>query len=660
MSLKTVHETTRSSTVFAPIAAFPPIEWAAVIDDIVLAIWLRCKHSDVVGFARTCDRFYKLLINRRIGDVFWVGLARSSFPYLTVEQAQLSGPSFFKKHNVIWNSLRRANLNEGSSSSWVQQCSELPCSKIPESALLDNEGKGLLLCSKDMKVRRYGFDSATSNPAPQKTGNGDSAFHVLEGPVCMDRNGQFFAVGTDTDERACVNLLNIETGAVEKTFFVGAQNSHIKPPYSSDADLMTMLMTLGQSFIKKFSGGMCIQSLCATDRYVIALAKEDCNRASLGCMLIWDRNAPHGHRVPKMQFKIDSVTDMQLKCDTIYWVVRGLAIGCDLCFLNLDDIDKHNPKDVDFFIKKQVKRYCVFYRKEDGSDRQVEIKSFITEGSFIFFHCIANGISDLRIMKKEGGSWQYQKSLETVSSISHIRKESGFIAAFLEENNSVQFFDFSPDYQQLQSEINKELSPITNNLTSLGTFGLSQQQCFQYFDRHWLGSLNQIGISSLADFEMILNLLPRSTAPRFIPHFTDNLEDASLFIGGLVRGQKVIEKYNRWLRNKNCSFIANPWEPVSDKVYSLYDALRAHWKSNGSYSKGEACLELLKQVNAFIDEWNLATKIEILQMYICSPERINWWQGWSEKTGAKSLSDLPKMRSFDFELSFWKIFSKLN
>jgi hypothetical protein len=660
MSLKPVHETTRSSAALVPIAASPPIEWAAVIDDIVLEIWLRCKCSDVVGFSKACRRFYKLLFNRPIGDSFWVDLAIRSFPDLTNQQAQFSGPAFFKKYFTICISLRRANLeaeqDEGLSRTWVQQCHELPCLKIPESALLENEGKGLLLCSKDMKLCRYGFDSAPSNPVPQKTGDGDSAFRALEGPVCRDGNGRVFAVGTDKDGLACVNLLNIETGAVKKTFLVGAENSRIKPPYSSDYRFINTVITMGQKLFS--TPDMFIQSLCATDRYVIALAKVDC----VGCMLIWDRSAPHGNRAPRMQFTIDSVADMQLKGNTLYWVETGASAGCNLCFLNLDDIDNCNPKYVDSFIKKHVTRRWMFYRKKDGSDLQVEIKSFITEGRFIFFHCIANGIPDLRIMKQDQdtGAWLYHKSLETVSRISHIRKESGFIAAFLEENNSVQFFDFSPDYKQLQSEINKELSSVTNNLASLGTFGLSQKECFQYFGRHWLWSLHQIGITSLNDFEMILKLLPKSSAPKFIPHFTDDLQDASLFIGGLVRGQEVGKRHNRWMRDKKCSLIASPWEPISDKAWSLSEALKAHWKSNGSFSDGEVYLDLLKQVNAFVDEWNLATKIEIFQMYICNPERIDWWQEWSKKAGIQSLSGAPKTGSIDFDLAFWRIFTKLN
>ena len=623
------------------------IPWKAVIDDVVLRIWESCRPLDVITFGRTAPRFYKLLVERKIGDLFWVNLVRKSFPDLQEKYLKFSGLKFYKECAFVWDRCREHNLQKRPSAQWVEKCPSLPCAKMPESVLLDNDGRHLVLCSKDLKVHRYGF----GKQALEKIGGSHPAFDAVEGPTCMDRRGEYLAtVGSDPDFGTCVvNLSHIETGSVEK-LFVGKKNPHIKAFCSSG---ISAALSWVNSLVNKAE--LSIHRLCVTEKYVIALAKADRDNASEGCVLIWDRTEPKKHKIPICQLELDRMIDIQVKGNRLCCLQQGRVPrnpktirSTDLFFLDLNKLANWNGVDQKGFIKTHADAH-LFYFKENNDD--FIIKSFAVESSTLFIHCLANSVSCLRMTDFSGGPVEI-RNLETTSAFSRIQQGTSFLAAFLEKKNSVEFFDFSPARSEFQFEAEKEFSAVNNSLRLLSKQGLSQEQCFQYFD-HWLLSLHKVGIVFWNDLERILELKP----PKPIPHHPNLLRAAWFIVEGADRHLRVWERSNFWERNKKCLLIANPWDAIREKLGPLSSDLVNYYKNEKETRNDELGFKLLNRVNSFIDEFNLANKIEIFQMYICNPDRIHWWKKWVDSEKLSSLSS--KEGTPNFQNAFLNIFGKL-
>ena len=561
-----------------------PICWEAITDDIFLEIWLRCNFADARSFGETCPYLNGRVFGAPVGNIQWVFFVKRRFPNLQEEYVKFSGPHFYRECCLLENSILEKNLKRGSSSQWVEECDNLDEYNV--------------------------------------------SYPSLTGPVCTDGKGHFLAVGTDANAGTCICVSNRE-GNVVKEYSISPQDLHIALP-STQGNFLTRWYESAR--VGLFGSDVFIQRLCATDEHVVALIKQGKGRGPLpGKVLIWDRNSSF-----RYQIDCESIVDMQLKEKSLGLILsptKELERRINLRILDLNKVCNDGKPVNGHDLEKFVECYSVDYCSLGVYNLSINSFAFkkTSKGLTLFLQCGRESLLSLHVINVENsrryGHFDYWLRPKSPSPISHIYQKSNFLAAFL-ENNSVEFFDFSP-FEKFQSEIHKKFNPVNENLLSLGGLDLSPRQCFEYFGYNNVLQLHNMGIMSWEDFQMILNTAPQIQP--FLPSY--DLKTAKDFLMNLH--EEVENNIQQWNNRKRSSLVVNPWESFPEKIQSL---LADSDICMGQNSNNEA----LTKLNEFIKEYNSAIKIETLQAYICAPDRLCWWNRWSsnwDMQGMQSLSD---------------------
>jgi hypothetical protein len=602
MCLPAINEATKSSV------ALVPVQCDGVTDPIWIEILLRCLPPEGRALAKTCKRLYRLLFEAPVGNLVWTSFVAQSFPHLAAKNLKRPGQSLYQKGIELWDTCKHTNLVRGLHHTDVWCFFTFP---LCESALVD-ENNNLLLCSANpLRIQRYNSQSE----APKG--------EIVQVPVCLDGKGHFLIVERGAVEN--VKLLNIETSAVLEQFSLGAGHEDLR-----------------------------IQRLCATDRFVAALARWDENDP-LGFVFVWDRNQPEGDKAPKLRMEMESIRDIQVEDNLLYL----LSCNPEDEFCDFDIWDFHKNE----CIEKHRLQYQIL--AQETAFRQ--IISFVVEDRVVIIKC-DDQIPRLTTLDLNNPSSDFHNFFPAFK-ISHIQKGPNSWAVFPEEGNQVEFWNFSPHPDNFKLVIDDEFPTLFER------FGLTtKEQYSQYFDC-WPTALEGLGIFSSLDVAKILERGQTQVAPMEMlevniqnPHDIRELRAAALqkkehLLACLqtlqsVAAMKQQEWSDRWSVKKP-ELMANPWTPILEKINLFCENLNKGCTSDKKLFATfeiESYSEIVRQMNTLIDAFNAAGAIDTLQRYICEPDLLRKWAISIYERGIDSLHALAESNPDLFQKFLSSIF----
>jgi hypothetical protein len=560
----------------------------------------------------------------------------------------------FQVFTAIWNSCLLQNYSQGKHTTTTRSY-KLPLDANLSMARVD-ENNDLLLCSKDPVIYRClenKNDVAASFQPPSADDESifiDSSENLSKNisglPFCTDDNGDFLTVeGTGAPH---VKLVCKETGKVQE-FRLGEGDLPIQRS-CPDNSVVSLCKSVWHN-VKGNEGIFYMDRLCATKDFVVLLAKQNRYQPSSSFLLIWDRRMMWGAELPRYRFKIvDSVVDVQLNGDFLYLLVDKGCGTCILDVLNLSKPTNWNGTDGwDVFSQQCVQRHHLQCQNPREEGVRVRAKSFEVDNKHgMLLVCCVDTKPHLRVFNLDDVTKGYK--IDLPGDYSHIQPQGETLAVFAEESNKVEFWDFAPTPEQLQSTIASE-SPLLDAFSRLMQkhLRLTTEQLDQYFG-DWPMFFVKKKMKALAEFEVekILRTSLETVKNHEAPDCTYKEVGGGLRklamkrkVSLLIKSESLLKKAkdeqkewdNRW---KQQQLLKSPWVSILEKI-EAFRADQALWMSATSYQEMKAIgsffgftrtekegieesttyLRLSEQMESLIAEFNTAAAISAMQTHLC-------------------------------------------